>query len=208
MRFSDALTARLKQSPGKPLITYYNETTGERSELSTTTYANWVAKTANVLCDELDIMPGDRVGVTLGVHWLTPVFMGAAWLCGAQVVSKQVEPELVVGGPELAEQPHALACSLHPFALAFPAPTKAHDFGLLWPSQPDLFLGNPYDATDIQAKTPVTDRVITDLDPSLRHELFLDPFMGGGSIVLIRDPDESKWPERMASEHATTSVRR
>ncbi|HMU37170.1 MAG TPA: TIGR03089 family protein, partial [Marmoricola sp.] len=110
MRFSDALTARLKQSPGKPLITYYNETTGERSELSTTTYANWVAKTANVLCDELDIMPGDRVGVTLGVHWLTPVFMGAAWLCGAQVVSKQVEPELVVGGPELAEQPHALAC--------------------------------------------------------------------------------------------------
>lgn len=207
MRLSDALAARLKQGPGNPLITYYDEATGERTELSATTYANWVAKTANVLCDELEINPGDRVGVALGVHWLTPVFMGAIWLCGAQVVSIQDDPELAVGGPELAEQQDALACSLHPFALAFPAPTRAHDFGLLWPSQPDVFLGNPHEATDLEAKTPVTDRVITDLDPSLRSELFLAPFVGGGSIVLIRNPEQSKWSERMASEHANSSIR-
>ena len=42
----------------RPLITYYDDATGERVELSGTTTANWAAKAANLLRDECDVEPG------------------------------------------------------------------------------------------------------------------------------------------------------
>jgi hypothetical protein len=45
-----------------PRITYYDDATGERIELSTVTLANWAAKTANLLRDELGAGPGSRIG--------------------------------------------------------------------------------------------------------------------------------------------------
>ena len=43
----------LRDNPAGPRITYYDDATGERVELSTATLANWAAKTANLLRDEL-----------------------------------------------------------------------------------------------------------------------------------------------------------
>ncbi|BEL40302.1 hypothetical protein Isolate57625_36570 [Mycobacteroides abscessus subsp. abscessus] len=43
-----------------PRITYYDDATGERIELSTVTLANWAAKTANMLRDEFGAAPGPR----------------------------------------------------------------------------------------------------------------------------------------------------
>ncbi|HET6211502.1 MAG TPA: TIGR03089 family protein, partial [Micromonosporaceae bacterium] len=41
-----ALLARaVAAEPARPLITYYDDATGERTELSAATLANWVAKT-------------------------------------------------------------------------------------------------------------------------------------------------------------------
>ncbi|MCG8153839.1 TIGR03089 family protein, partial [Pimelobacter simplex] len=40
--FAAVLAQRLRQDPGKPLVTFYDHATGERVELSTTTWANWV----------------------------------------------------------------------------------------------------------------------------------------------------------------------
>ncbi|MFN4091190.1 MAG: TIGR03089 family protein, partial [Alphaproteobacteria bacterium] len=51
--FAATLADRLAHDPGQPLITFYDEATGERVELSVTTYANWVAKTASLLVEEL-----------------------------------------------------------------------------------------------------------------------------------------------------------
>ncbi|MDT7643714.1 MAG: hypothetical protein QOC75_714, partial [Pseudonocardiales bacterium] len=48
----------LASDPARPLITYYDDATGERIELSGTTLANWAAKTANLMRDECDIEPG------------------------------------------------------------------------------------------------------------------------------------------------------
>ena len=48
-----------------PRITYYDDATGERIELSTVTLANWAAKTANLLRDELGAGPGSRIAVLL-----------------------------------------------------------------------------------------------------------------------------------------------
>ena len=77
--FRDLLAARLRSRPGDPLVTFYDDVTGERTELSVATYANWVAKTASLLVDELGLDRGDRLLVDLPAHWLGPVFLGAAW---------------------------------------------------------------------------------------------------------------------------------
>ena len=53
----------------RPLITYYDDATGERVELSATTTANWAAKAANLLRDECDVEPGTPVAVLLPAHW-------------------------------------------------------------------------------------------------------------------------------------------
>lgn len=69
-----------------PRITYYDDATGERIELSTVTLANWAAKTANLLRDELGAGPGSRVAVLLPAHWQTAAVVFGVWWAGAEVV--------------------------------------------------------------------------------------------------------------------------
>jgi uncharacterized protein (TIGR03089 family) len=70
----------------KPFITWYDDHRDERVELSYKTFANWVAKTANLLADELGAGPGDRVGAALADHWQTPIVLAACWRAGTSVV--------------------------------------------------------------------------------------------------------------------------
>lgn len=61
----------------RPFVTYYDEASGERSELSVRSLANWVAKTHHLLVDELGLGVGDRAGVRLPAHWISvPVLLG------------------------------------------------------------------------------------------------------------------------------------
>ncbi|HSV67613.1 MAG TPA: TIGR03089 family protein [Mycobacteriales bacterium] len=76
------LEQALARDPARPLLTYYDDATGERAELSATTLANWVAKTANLLRDELDVRPGDPVAVLLPTHWQTAAVLLATWAAG------------------------------------------------------------------------------------------------------------------------------
>lgn len=69
-----------------PRITYYDDATGERVELSAVTLANWAAKTANLLRDELGVAPGDQVLVRLPAHWQTAAVLLGIWWTGAEVV--------------------------------------------------------------------------------------------------------------------------
>jgi uncharacterized protein (TIGR03089 family) len=73
----------------RPLLTHYDDATGERVELSAATAANWAAKAANLLRDECDVEPGTPLAVLLPAHWQTATVLLAAWWCGAEVV---VEP--------------------------------------------------------------------------------------------------------------------
>jgi uncharacterized protein (TIGR03089 family) len=97
-----ALAARLRADPTSPMVTFYDDDTGERTELSVATLDNWVAKTANLLVDTLGLTPGDRVAVDLPVHWLTVVVLLAAWSAGLDVAIT-VDPEVPV--PEVAGVP-------------------------------------------------------------------------------------------------------
>jgi uncharacterized protein (TIGR03089 family) len=149
--FNGVLTRVLKDDPGRPLITFYDDATGERVELSLVTYGNWVAKAASLLVDEHDLERGDTLRVDLPPHWLGPVFLGAAWTAGL-VVADTDDPAAVVCGPdgvprwaERAAEIPVLACSLLPLGVRFadPLPDGVHDVGLEVWSQPDAFV--PFD---------------------------------------------------------------
>ena len=75
--------------PGRPRITVYDDTDsptrGERIELSARVLANWVAKAANLLRDDLDVGPGSVVLLDLPPHWRTLYWAFAAWSVGACV---------------------------------------------------------------------------------------------------------------------------
>jgi len=81
------LLRALDEDAGRPLITYYDDATGERTELSVATFANWVAKTANLLVDGLAAEPGQRAGLCLPVHWQSAVWHFACWAAGLVVVT-------------------------------------------------------------------------------------------------------------------------
>jgi acyl-CoA synthetase (AMP-forming)/AMP-acid ligase II len=88
-----ALAARLRTDPASPMVTFYDDATGERIELSGATLDNWVAKTANLLVDTLGLAPGDLVAVDLPAHWLTVVVLFAAWSAGLEVaIAAVAEP--------------------------------------------------------------------------------------------------------------------
>jgi uncharacterized protein (TIGR03089 family) len=147
--FADILEAELRRDPGRPLVTWYDEMTGERVELSVATYANWVAKTASLLVDEHDLARGDVLRVDLPLHWLTAVFVGAAWTAGLVVTQDDDTLDSVVTGPggldrwaPLADDLPVLACSLLPMGVRFadPLPSGVHDVGIEVWSQPDAFV--------------------------------------------------------------------
>jgi uncharacterized protein (TIGR03089 family) len=152
--FAHLLATELRRNPGRPLLTWYDEGTGERVELSVATYANWVAKAASLLVDEHDLERGEVLLVDLPVHWLGPVFLGAAWTAGLAVAfpSSGGTPSAVVCGPASlvtwaprADDLPVLACSLLPMGVRFaePLPSGVHDVGVEVWGQPDAF--TPYD---------------------------------------------------------------
>ena len=146
--FEAVLSRVLTADPGRPLVTFYDDATGERVELSRTTYANWVAKTASLLVDEHDLERGGTLRIDLPPHWLGTVFLGAAWTVGL-VVTDADDADAVVCGPASVDRWAAraadvpvLACSLLPLGVRFaePLPDGVHDVGVEVWSQPDAFL--------------------------------------------------------------------
>ena len=155
--FGELLRGELRRDQGRPLLTWYDDATGERVELSVATYANWVAKAASLLVDEHDLERGDVLLVDLPSHWLGPVFLGAAWTAGLAVAfpSSEVAPNAVVCGPASlatwaprADDLPVLACALLPMGVRFaePLPPGVHDVGVEVWGQPDAF--TPYDPPD------------------------------------------------------------
>jgi uncharacterized protein (TIGR03089 family) len=90
------LDAALRRDPARPLLTFYDDATGERTELSVTTFANWVSKTANLLRDDLGMQPGGVLSVDLPVHWQAAVWLQAAWALGLHVVPAGGPAEVAV----------------------------------------------------------------------------------------------------------------
>lgn len=82
----DFLAVALEQDPTRPLLTFYDDASSERVELSVATFANWVAKTANFLRDGIGAEAGQRLGIQLPTHWQSAVWLSASWAVGTTPV--------------------------------------------------------------------------------------------------------------------------
>lgn len=197
--------------PSQPLMTYYDLATGERVELSTTTTANWVAKTSNFLVDDLDAEPGTRIRIGLPSHWLTMVWLLSAWNIGAAVVDSGAD--IGLSGPDLAgEEPHRVAASLRPLGGRFAtAPEGFLDLGAEVPGHGDHFVALDPPAPDTLAvdlegsarthaevlagASPSATRWVVPTGPLSRDvALLVDACLGGGSLVVVA----SATPEEIA----------
>ncbi len=150
--FPAELARQLRGDASRPFITFYDHATGERVELSLTTYANWVSKAAGLLVEEGELERGARLRLDLPTHWLGPVFLGAAWTIGLAITTED-DADAVVCGPETlgawgerAGDLPVFACSLRPLGVRFddPVPPGVHDVGVEVWTQPDAF--TPWDA--------------------------------------------------------------
>ncbi|MFD2090342.1 TIGR03089 family protein [Blastococcus deserti] len=157
-----ALLANVRdRDPARPLLTHYDDATGERVELSATTLDNWVAKTANLLQDEFDVGPGSTVAVALPVHWQTAAVLLGVWSCGAAVLDTAAEDEDRLVGvdvvlaaqdrlpalEESAGDAELLGLSLHPLGAGMTGYAgPARDFALEVRTAGDRFV--PYALPD------------------------------------------------------------
>lgn len=238
--FADALAAQLRADAARPLVTFYDDATGERVELSVTTYANWVAKTSGLVQDELDVERGGTLLLDLPTHWLAAVWLGAAWSVGLAVTTERdAEVDLVVCGPDTvsryadrADRGPVVALSLLPLGGRFAEPLDAGviDYGAVVLGQPDSFV--PLDrptaddpawsgrdgirtqrdllaAANSPAATAPGTRLITDVPPATPDGTLalLSAVVTGGSLVLVRNPDESQWKRRADDERASSQQR-
>jgi uncharacterized protein (TIGR03089 family) len=198
------LADRLRRDGARPFITFYDDATGERVELSIATTANWVAKTANYLTDEHGIGPGDTIGVWLPLHWQTAVVILAAWEVGASV-SFEAPGDLDVvlagsghGGDDRVE------LSLAPMGA---------DFSRLVAAQPDRYVATDAVGEDVVEAAPVDlpagARVLctTSLaDGAGIGYGLVAPLGVDGSVVYVAHPDPARLPERAASEQVTHTL--
>jgi len=234
--FPDLLAAQLRADGARPLVTFYDDATGERIELSVVTFANWVAKTAGLLQDELDAERGGLLVVDLPTHWQGVVWVAAAWTLGMRVAGPEraAGADVVVCGPDTLEgygdqDCPVVACSLRPLGGRFtePLPANVLDYGAVVLGQPDAFF--PLDppvagdaawddgttqqqllaeaATDDLGSTGA--RLLTDVPASTRAGLrtLLAPLMHGGGTVWVRNPAEDGWAHRAETERATATLR-
>ncbi|RSM49877.1 TIGR03089 family protein [Actinoplanes sp. ATCC 53533] len=106
-----ALAAAVRRDPTTPLLTWYDDATGDRTELSGATMDNWVAKTANLLVDGVGLGSGDSVAVLLPPHWQTAAVLLGGWAAGlAADLGPDPQPvEVLFTTPEDVERAAAWA---------------------------------------------------------------------------------------------------
>ncbi|MFJ2649238.1 TIGR03089 family protein [Streptomyces sp. NPDC087420] len=154
---ADLLRSALATDPARPLVTFYDDATGERVELSVATFANWVSKTANLLQGDLGAEPGDRLALLLPAHWQSAVWLLACASVGVtvEVGGDPAAADLVVSGPDTLDAARAcggerVALALRPLGGRFPAaPAGFADYAVEVPGQGDRFA--PYAPVDPDA---------------------------------------------------------
>ena len=225
------LDPMLRTDPVGPRITYYDDATGERIELSAVTLANWAAKTGNLLRDELGAGPASRVAVLLPAHWQTAAVLFGVWWIGADVLLgdgseadialctvDRLEAADTTGAGEVA------VLSLDPFGR--PAPdlpvgvtdyataVRVHGDQIVAERQPGPALaGRSVDEVLADCQRSAISRSLTASDRVLSMASWDRPddliagllavLAIGGSLVQVANPDPAALPRRIETEKVT-----
>ncbi|MBW0013579.1 TIGR03089 family protein [Mycobacterium sp.] len=223
------LDPMLRADPVGPRITYYDDATGERIELSGVTLANWAAKTANLLRDELGAGPASRVAILLPAHWQTAAVLFGVWWIGAEAVldgaadvalctAERLEQADGTGASEVA------VLSLDPFGGPVPdLPIGVTDYATAVRVHGDQIVPEPRpgpalagrSADEIMAEcqssvaaralTP-SDRVLSTASWTSAGELvdnLLSILAVGASLVQVANPDPALLQRRIETEKVT-----
>jgi len=220
--FADAIAT----DPTRPLLTWYDDATGERTELSGATLANWVAKTANMLVDEAALGPGDTAATLLPPHWQTAAVLLGCWSAKLTVVDVPGDVDVLfaaAGGIDAAAAWSAgerYALALDPFALPMrEVPAGFTDFVSTVRGHGDHFTPYPQGGegdAELLARAEARaaelcltpgDRLLVDVthhpDPV---DWLLAPLTAGATLVPCANLDESRLNSRTASEKITRTL--
>lgn len=230
---SAILDPLMATNPAGPRITYYDDATGERIELSTATLANWAAKTGNLLRDELGATRGSRVAVLLPAHWQTAAVLFGIWWIGAEVVfageadialctaDRLDEADAAVGMGEIA------VLSLDPFGKPVPdlavgltdyaTAVRVHGDQIVPERQPGPALeGRSADDVLAAARESAAAAGVTGADRVMSSapwdsaddviERLLALYVVGASLVQVANPDPALVERRRESEKLTRTA--
>ena len=223
----------LSNNPMGPRITYYDDARGERIELSTVTLANWAAKTANLLRDELGAGPGTRVAVLLPAHWQTAAVLLGVWWIGAEVVCTGLADIALCTGDRLAEADEVAASgevavlSLDPFGKPadglpvgvtdYATAVRVHGDQVTPERSPGAALdGRSVDAVLDAAQRSAHERGLTTADRVISTQHWSTPlqivdnllavFAAGASLVQVANPDPALLDRRRVTEKVTRTL--
>jgi uncharacterized protein (TIGR03089 family) len=227
------LDPMLRADPVGPRITYYDDATGERIELSAVTLANWAAKTGNLLRDELGGGPASRVAVLLPAHWQTAAVLFGVWWIGADVLLDVSEADIALCTAERLDDADATGASevavLSLDAFGRPAPdlpigvtdyataVRVHGDQIVAEQHPGPALAGQsveqvLDACQkfAAAKALTTDdRVLSTASWNTADEVIdglLSVLVVGGSLVHVANPDPAALPRRTETEKVTRTL--
>ena len=229
----EILDPLMRDNPSGPRITYYDDATGERIELSTVTLANWAAKTANLLRDELGADPSTTVAVLLPAHWQTSAVLLGVWWIGAQVTltgpadvalctaDRLPEAEEAVGMGEIA------VLSLDPFGKPVAdLPVGITDYATAVRAQGDQIVpervpgpaldGRAVDEVLAEARAHAATLGLSGADRVLSTHGWATPedlvrnlvaiFASGASLVQVANEDASTRERRVQTEKVTRAL--
>ena len=226
----------LRADPVGPRITYYDDATGERIELSAVTLANWAAKTGNLLRDELGAGPASRVAVLLPAHWQTAAVLFGVWWIGAEAVlegGRDIEADVALCTAERVDDADSTGAgevavlSLDAFGRPvadlpigvtdYATAVRVHGDQIVAERHPGPALaGRSVDEVLAACQKHSTatgltsgDRVLSVASwdtPDDVVEGLLSVLAVGGSLVHVANPDATALPRRIETEKVTRSL--
>ncbi|MGE2725528.1 TIGR03089 family protein [Mycolicibacterium pulveris] len=228
---SAILDPLMAADPAGPRITYYDDATGERIELSTATLANWAAKTGNLLRDELGAGPSSRVAVLLPAHWQSAAVLLGIWWIGAEVVLGAGEADVALCTKDrLADADAAVGVgevavlSLDPFGKPvddlpvgvtdYATAVRVHGDQIVPEASPGPALDGrsvadvlaaartSADAQGLTAQDRLLSSASWDTADALTEHL-LAPLVVGASLVQVANPDPAALDRRRQTEKVT-----
>ncbi|GEE02062.1 hypothetical protein nbrc107696_25080 [Gordonia spumicola] len=211
----------------QPLFTFYDEGTGERTELSGATLGNWAAKIANYLRDEIGVAPGDAVRVDLPEHWQTAAVVLGAWWAGARVLVGDAGQDPLVAfvtrdGIDAHDVDEVVVVPLDPFAMGSrDLPLGVSDFGDAVRTHGDQYRpggAGPLAVNDLptsavsSAASDVSagQRVLSTREWASADGLvanFAAPLLAGASLVWVRGADDARIDALAATEKVDVVLR-
>ena len=186
---TDLMTALRSGHSTSPRLTWYGPD-GERVELSGRVLDNWVAKTSNLLQDELDAAPGMRLRLDLPAHWKSIIWALAGWQLGMEVVLDSDDADLLVtAAPAEAGDGFdaVVAVTLPALAMKWPGdlPSGVVDYAAEVRSHGDVFMAH----SDPDPQKPA---VRSSSGAAVRHADLLESFAANhdaAARLLVRADD-------------------